>query len=64
LTVKKVFDDMFSRFDRIPRCVTDRQTIRTDGHLATASSALCITSRGKKLSQYAYKLQHSQTQHC
>ena len=35
-------DDMFSRIDTIPAC--DRQT---DRHLATAQSALRITSRGK-----------------
>ena len=36
------FDDTFSRFDRIRTC--DR---RTDGHLATVESALCVASRGK-----------------
>jgi len=35
---------MLSRFDRIPACE------RTDGNLATAQSALCIASRGKKRS--------------
>ena len=42
-TVKK-FDDMFSRFDRIPAC--DGQT-RTDDIFR--QSALCIASHGKKL---------------
>jgi len=35
----KKFEDIFSRFNRIPAC--DGQT---DGHLGTAQSALCITS--------------------
>jgi len=48
LTVKK-FDDIFSRVETIPTC--DGQIDgRTDGHLATALSALCIASRGKKAS--------------
>ena len=38
----KMFDDMFSRFDRIPAC--DRQM---NGHLSTAYSALCIASSSK-----------------
>ena len=38
----KKFDDTFSCFDRISACDG-----RTDGHLATAQSALCIASRGK-----------------
>ena len=45
--VKKLHDDMFSRFDRISACdyrTTDRQT---DRHLATAWSALRYASRGK-----------------
>jgi len=42
----KKFDDTFSRFDRIPAC--DRQTDgRTNGHLATAQSVLCIASHAK-----------------
>ena len=36
-TVKKNFEDMHNRLDRIPAC--GRQT---DRHLATAESALCI----------------------
>ena len=36
------FEDIFSRFDRIPAC--DGQT---DRHLVTETSALCIPSRGK-----------------
>jgi len=46
----KTFHDMFSRFDRIPACDgrTDGRTNKqTDGHLATAKSALCIASRRK-----------------
>jgi len=42
----KKLEDMWNRFDRMSAC--DIQTDgRTDGHLATAYSALCIGSRGK-----------------
>ena len=43
---KKTFDDIFIRFHTILEC--DR---RTDSHVATAKTALCYASRGKKDTQ-------------
>jgi len=42
LRISSQVNQVFSRFDRIP--AGDGQT---DGHHATAQSALCISSRGK-----------------
>jgi len=44
--MNKKFDDIFSRVDTVHQRV--RQTVgQTDGHRATAKTALRITSRGK-----------------
>jgi len=51
-TVKK-FNDMFSRFDTQHRRVTD-------GHLATAQSALCVEWGGKISTQNVLKRKNQQ----
>ena len=49
---EKKSEEKFNRFDGIPACECDEQMDRqTDGHLATAQSALYIASCGKSLAR-------------